>query len=56
MIIGVVRKIDNKGRLQIPASLLDQLGIDASGPSNFNIYIKDGQLIISPLILRTAEE
>lgn len=56
MILGVVRKIDNKGRIQIPAYLLEQLDINPASLNNFNIYLKDGKLIISPLSIKTAEE
>ena len=47
MTVGIVRKIDDKGRILIPSLLLEQMGLKEA--TEFSISINEGKLTLSPV-------
>jgi len=47
MILGVVRNLDQNGRVQIPIEMREKLNLDRDLP--LNVYEENGKIIISPV-------
>lgn len=46
MKLGVIRRLDQNGRVQVPNDFRSSLGI--SSTTDLNVYVEDGKIIISP--------
>lgn len=47
MNLGVIRKLDQNGRVQIPSEIRETLGLNNTTP--LNVYVENGKIIVSPI-------